>query len=332
MANLTTLQRDMLLKPINPKRVLRAQGQSHLPAFDVEAHLTRIFGYEGWDREILDLWCIAEDGVEKGGRIGWTVTYGCKLRLTVRNPDGEVVKTVDGCATGSANNLPSKGDAHDFAMKNADSYALKRCAKALADQFGLSLYNKGSVKALVQAVIAYDQSAAVEIEPPTTMGNDERQEDTDAAPIEDHADAFVPATTRRTSPVPGPEPVTLAEKEAAAEDEIVEAEIVLDEAAAADLIEHTFVAADGTGPVVEQALACDPEPESSSIPADGAGYPVTTPEINGLRYLLSHMNPPYRTDAEVNGFLGRTIGRADTSPRNLTRKEYERVIAVIDQK
>jgi len=146
------------------------------------------------------------------------------------------------------------------------------------------------------------------------------------------ADDYVPATTRRTSPVPGPEPVTLAEKEAAADDDIAEAEIVLDEAAAADLIEHTFVAADGTGPVVELVLACDPEPESSSIPADGAGYPVTTPEINGLRYLLSHMNPPYRTDAEVNGFLGRTIGRADTSPRNLTRKEYERVIAVIDQK
>jgi hypothetical protein len=142
-------------------------------------------------------------------------------------------------------------------------------------------------------------------------------------------DAFVPATTRRTSPVPGPEPVTLAEKEAVADDDIAEAEIVFDEEAAADLIEHTFVAADGTGPVVVQELAN--EPEKTEIPADGAGYPVTIPEINGLRYLLSHTNPPYRTDAEINGFLGRTIGRADTSPRNLTRKEFEKVMQVVDK-
>jgi hypothetical protein len=172
----------------------------------------------------------------------------------------------------------------------------------------------------------------------------------DNAPAAD-ADAYVPTTTRRSSPVPPADAkvwtpdtsetdAVLVEAEDEHTDEestdavIVEdetaVEVELDAAAAADLIERTFVAADGTGPVVEQALAN--EPEAAAAPTDGAGYPVTTPEINGLRYLLSHMNPPYRTDAEVNGFLGRTIGRADTSPRNLTRKEYERIIAVIDPK
>lgn len=174
----------------------------------------------------------------------------------------------------------------------------------------------------------------------------------DNAPAAD-ADAYVPTTTRRSSPVPPvdskvwtpdtsevdavivPEPdAEMAPQPGDPTDAVIvedesAVEVELDAAAAADLIERVFVAADGTGPVVEQALAN--EPDKAAIPADGAGYPVTIPELNGLRYLLSHMNPPYRTDPEVNGFLGRTIGRADTSPRNLTRKEYERVIAVIDK-
>ena len=175
---LSPRQIEVLTKAINPKRVLVAQGQSHLPAFDVEAHLTRVFGFEGWDREITQLWLVHETEAEKGGRTGWTVTYGCKLRLTVRDPEGNVVKVVDGCATGSANNLPSRGDAHDFAMKNADSYALKRCAKALGDQFGLSLYNKGSVERLIAGSVAYEGGEPGDDPPePKSLGNDERHEE-----------------------------------------------------------------------------------------------------------------------------------------------------------
>ena len=187
MGNLTDKQREYLLKPINPRRVLKDRdGMAHLPAYDVEAYLTRFFGVEGWDREIIDLWVIHETSApdpKRDNRIGWTVTYGCRLRLTVRNPFGEVVKVTDGCATGSANNLPSRGDAHDFAMKNADSYALKRCAKALGDQFGLSLYNKGSLEPVVRESLAYPPpfpgveptSTADEPPEPLSLGNDERE-------------------------------------------------------------------------------------------------------------------------------------------------------------
>jgi Rad52/22 family double-strand break repair protein len=42
-------------------------------------------------------------------------------------------------------------------VKNAVTYALKRCAKDWGDQFGLSLYNKGSLKALIGATL--DQAA-----------------------------------------------------------------------------------------------------------------------------------------------------------------------------
>jgi recombination DNA repair RAD52 pathway protein len=184
-------QRATLLRPINPSRVLEAKGQSHLPAFDVVAHLTRIFGFEGWDKEILDLWLISDQAHEPttpSGKFRYTVTYGCKMRLTIYAlPDWNAnerikVKVIDEAATGSAQNLPSYPDAHDFAMKNSVSYALKRCAKDLGDQFGLSLYNRGETDALVQKVVAYglpSDKGDWRITEPKTLGNDEREEPAD---------------------------------------------------------------------------------------------------------------------------------------------------------
>ena len=179
MPRLNDEQRRVLLLPVNKRRVLVAQGQSHLPAYDVIAYLNRVFGIEFWSREIMSTWLIHETAEDKNGRIGWTVTYGCKVRLTIRNPEGEIVKTSDGVATGSANNLPSRGDAHDFAIKNADSYALKRAAKDLGDQFGLSLYNRGSIEPVVRASVAYGEiqnDEALRDPIPQSLGNDERAE------------------------------------------------------------------------------------------------------------------------------------------------------------
>lgn len=175
---LSSEQIDVLLRPIRSNRVLSAQGQSHVPAYDVVAHLSRVFGFEGWDKEVLSIELVGEDAVEKGGRVGYTVTYRCLMRLTVYDWEGRVVKVVEDGACGSANNLPSRGDAHDFAYKNAISYAIKRCAKDLGDQFGLSLYNKGSQRAVVGKVIQPAGPLDVDdhVEPPQSLGNDEREE------------------------------------------------------------------------------------------------------------------------------------------------------------
>lgn len=51
-------------------------------------------------------------------------------------------------AVGSAT-LPQRGEAHDMAVKTAESDALKRAAINLGDQFGLSLYNNGAVAPVV---------------------------------------------------------------------------------------------------------------------------------------------------------------------------------------
>lgn len=178
--SLTGEQVSTLLEPIRPARVFSAQGQSHIPAFDVAAHLTRIFGFGGWDKEILSLSLVCEgDHMSTNNKVIYEVTYSCTLRLSIRDPQGYKVAHWDDGACGSAN-LPQKGEAHDMAMKSAISYALKRCAAfGLGDQFGLSLYNKGATGALLKkTLVRPEHSTPAEdmqshIQTPQSLGNDE---------------------------------------------------------------------------------------------------------------------------------------------------------------
>lgn len=137
-------QVERLLRPIKPARVYEKQGQSHVAGWDITAHLSRLFGFGGWEKEILDLELVAEEHAPEWAKDkkGWFVTYRCTLRLRIFDADRNVVVEIDDVGTGTSPNLPGRGDAHDFAVKNAVTYALKRCAKDLGDQFGLSLYAK----------------------------------------------------------------------------------------------------------------------------------------------------------------------------------------------
>lgn len=190
----TGQQVEMLLRPIKTRRVMHAQGQAHIPAYDVVAHLNRLFGFDGWDKTIKSIELVEERSVESNkdgkARTGWYVTYRCLMQLVVRDPAGNVVLTREDGACGSASNLPSLGDAHDFAYKNAISYALKRCAKDLGDQFGLSLYNKGATGALVGTTLVGRGPSGAPLEDvqdhapvPESLGNDERQIDLETGEI-----------------------------------------------------------------------------------------------------------------------------------------------------
>lgn len=155
---LTDAQLAQLLKPINPKRVSQRDGMSHLEAYDVRAHLDRVFGFARWSADVLDVTLLFEQecmvGKAPNQRPGWRVGYRATVRLTVCAPDGTELATYTECATGDGTMPDSKrADAHDFAIKTSESQALKRCAINLGDQYGLSLYRKGSTAPLVGAVI-----------------------------------------------------------------------------------------------------------------------------------------------------------------------------------
>jgi hypothetical protein len=178
--SLTREQIEVLLRPIKPSRIFEANGQSHVPAYDVAAHLTRVFGFGGWDKQILSLELVCEEQAKtSGGKDAWRVTYRCTMSLVVKDPEGTVVASWEDGACGSSM-LPQRGEAHDMAMKSAISYALKRCAAfGLGDQFGLSLYNGGDRRALIGRTLVLPEGGAPagdldsHIATPQSLGNDE---------------------------------------------------------------------------------------------------------------------------------------------------------------
>lgn len=155
---LTPAQIELLERPLDKNRVKQSQGQSHLEGWDVRAHLTRIFGFDGWDETLLSIECIYEHlgNQLKADKKQWYVTYRCTMRLTIWGTDAEgnraVAKISEEGAVGGAENQPSHADAHDLAMKESMTQALKRCAINLGNAFGLSLYSNGSTSSVAEVI------------------------------------------------------------------------------------------------------------------------------------------------------------------------------------
>lgn len=145
----TPQQIDALMRPLKEQRVSRrkqgGQNLSYLEAWDVKAHLTRIFGFGGWDSSVHDIVLVSCEQNDKGN---YDASYQASVTLTIRDPKGHYVCEFTEAAVGSAS-LPRKGEALDMAIKTAESDALKRAAINLGTQFGLSLYNGGSLRDVI---------------------------------------------------------------------------------------------------------------------------------------------------------------------------------------
>lgn len=181
-------QVDQLLKPIAPKRVLRdGKGHSHVSQQDILAHLVRVFGFGNFDIDVLDTAVVFEQPSFKNGKPvpgRFNVCYRAMVRLTVRDEAGNSCHFENG-STATAQNQ-TLGDAHDLAYKSAISLSIKRCAIALGDQFGLSLYNKGQQSALVIDTIVHPERETEKddlqdgVEQQVSLGNDESTPEQDA--------------------------------------------------------------------------------------------------------------------------------------------------------
>lgn len=153
-----------LLKPIDPKRVGKdGKGFHHVEAWDVRRTMNQIFGFGTWSADVTDMVLIAEQEVTtKKGTPAWYVVYRARCTLRLGEAFGEGYCSYSEWAAGEGLN-PVLGDAHDMAIKTAESQAFKRCAVNLGDQFGLSLYKNGSTEATVGDVVGreYADSARV---------------------------------------------------------------------------------------------------------------------------------------------------------------------------
>ena len=158
-------QYEQLLRPLNPARVAKRQQAnrqlSYLEAWDVKAHLIRIFGFGGWDWTVTTAELAFEQQVDGKWNVGYKVIGTLVIHgIDLFVDDKHQVITRDAvyseAAIGSAT-LPQRGEAHDMAVKTAESDALKRAAINLGTQFGLSLYDNGSLNDVVKATL--DQEA-----------------------------------------------------------------------------------------------------------------------------------------------------------------------------
>lgn len=145
-------QYEALTQPLAASRVAKrsqaGMSLSYLEAWDVKAHLIRIFGFGGWSADVLSADLVFEEKTEKGR---WEVAYKVVMRLRIHSEE-ESGATYTEAAVGSAT-LPQRGEAHDMAVKTAESDALKRAAINLGTQFGLSLYDNGSRKDVVRETL-----------------------------------------------------------------------------------------------------------------------------------------------------------------------------------
>jgi hypothetical protein len=115
---------------------------SYIEGWWAEAEANRIFGFDAWDTETVYERCVSESArkVGKQQRDGWSVSYICKVRVTVRTPDGAaVVREGVGAGHGIDADL---GLAHESALKEAATDAEKRALKTFGNPFGLALYDK----------------------------------------------------------------------------------------------------------------------------------------------------------------------------------------------
>ena len=118
----------------------RQQGGSkvsYIEGLHVIAEANRIFGFDNWTRETLDIKCVSEREREIGaGKApGWGVTYLVKARIII---DG-VAR--EGCGAGHGIDR-DLGQAHESAIKEAETDAMKRAFMTFGNPFGLALYDK----------------------------------------------------------------------------------------------------------------------------------------------------------------------------------------------
>ncbi len=113
----------------------------YIQAWHAIAEANRIFGFDGWDRETVEMRLVSErEGpIGRSGKQGFLVSYVAKVRVTVRAGDRIVTREGTGAGHGQ---LTSLGDAHESAVKEAESDAMKRALMQFGNPFGLALYDK----------------------------------------------------------------------------------------------------------------------------------------------------------------------------------------------
>jgi hypothetical protein len=168
----------------------REQGRSkvnYLQSWVVISEANRIFGFDGWQRQTLFSRCIAQAerligarGTGREQKSGWGVTYIARVRITVCvGGQGLLIREGTGAGHGIDTDL---GLAHESAIKEAETDAMKRALMTFGNPFGLALYDKSQRQVSGNGQLPSQSSASQQQGQAPTQTQAGHRPDTYAAP------------------------------------------------------------------------------------------------------------------------------------------------------
>lgn len=108
---------------------------SYIEGWHAIAEANRIFGFGGWNRETLKTNCVC--AAENNGKS--TCSYTAQVRISVTAGENVIYRDGSGSGSGYGKSL---GEAHENALKEAETDAMKRALSTFGNPFGLALYDK----------------------------------------------------------------------------------------------------------------------------------------------------------------------------------------------
>ena len=152
----TELEKKLDQAHVQPPKKFGPKG-NYIEGWHAIAEANRIFGFDKWSYEVVRCDCVsqAERKIGRDKKDGWGVTYVARVRTGVENTTREDV----GAGHGYDVDL---GLAHESAIKEAVTDALKRCLRTYGNPFGLALYDKSGANVGPSEPTQKDQREAAE--------------------------------------------------------------------------------------------------------------------------------------------------------------------------
>jgi DNA recombination protein Rad52 len=135
---LSDTQLKQLKAKLEPRHIKTRHAEgvelSYVEGWHVLSEANRIFGFDAWDRRTLANNCVWS------GTTGelFVASYSARVRISVRAGDVTIVRDGSGSGEGRAR---TRGQAHELALKAAETDATKRALATFGNRFGLALYD-----------------------------------------------------------------------------------------------------------------------------------------------------------------------------------------------
>ncbi len=125
---------------------------SYVEGWHAITEANRVFGFDGWDRETMEARCVWQG--RSHGRSA--CAYVARVRVSIRAGDELVIREGSGAGNGIG---PTPGEAHESAIKEAETDAMKRALVTFGNIFGLALYDKNQAGVRQVRSVSDDQFA-----------------------------------------------------------------------------------------------------------------------------------------------------------------------------